>query len=736
MIKKSIDIGGQSLSFEMGRIAKQADGATLVRFGDTVVLATACAQKEPREGISFLPLTVDYREWTYAAGKIPGGFFKREGRPNQKETLTCRLIDRPVRPLFPDGYANETQVIAMVLSTDQQNDSDVLAVCGAGASLYCSDIPFPTPLAAVRVGLIDGAYQVNPTFEQLQDSRLDLLVAGTPEAVVMVEAGAQEVSEDEVLKAIELGHENIRRICALIQEMHDEVQPAKRPVQTTAIPDDLVALVRERVAGPLGDAMRVKDKIKSYDRVDTVKKDLMESFGEDEDERRALAGKVFKKLQSEILSESIRKERRRLDGRQFDEIRAIDCEVGVLPRTHGSALFTRGETQALVTATLGTASDAQRLDYIQGADEKRFMLHYNFPPFSVGEVRFMRGPGRREIGHGALAERAVLPMVPPEEDFPYTLRVVSDIMESNGSSSMATVCGASLALMDGGVPMKSPVAGIAMGLIKSGDEFAILSDIAGAEDHYGDMDFKVTGTRTGITALQMDIKITGVTTEILQTALLQARDGRFFILDKMAEALEQPRADISEYAPRILSVMVPKDKIRDVIGTGGKVIRSIVERTGCKIEVNDDGRVDIASADQANALKAKEIILELTAEAEIGKTYAGKITRITGFGAFVEILPSVEGLLHISEIEHYRIDKVEDVLKEGEETMVKVISMDGQGRIRLSRKALTEPPEDAPGRPTGAPGGRPPRREGGGGDRHRRGGRPGGGRGRGDSRPR
>ena len=697
IIKKTVEIGGKTLTFEMGRVAKQAAGSCTIRQGDTVVLATACASNTPREGIDFLPLTVDYREWTYAAGKIPGGFFKREGRPNQKETLTCRLIDRPIRPLFPEGWGCETQTIGMVLSSDQENDSDVLAVCGIGAALYCSNIPFHTPLAAVRIGRVNDQFVINPTFSQLEESVLDLTVAGTPEAIVMVEAGAKEVSEEIVLEAMTLAHENIRTICAVIQEMHDEVKPQKRTVETKSIPEDVMAEVRQKVHGPLGDAMRVSDKIEAYAQVDKVKAGLMDSLPEDDSERRFMASKAFKKLQCEILADAVMNDNKRLDGRALDQVRPIACEVGYLPRTHGSSLFTRGETQALVTATLGTASDAQRLDYIQGADEKRFMLHYNFPPFSVGEARFMRGPGRREIGHGALAERAITPVLPSADESPYTVRIVSEILESNGSSSMATVCGASLALMDAGIPIKKPVAGIAMGLIKAHDKMAVLSDIAGAEDHYGDMDFKVTGTRDGITALQMDIKITGITTETLSEAMQQAKRGRLHILDKMAEALETPRADISQYAPRIISVQVPKDKIRDVIGTGGKVIRSIVERTGCKIEVNDDGRVDIASVDAESAAKAKEIILELTAEAEIDKSYLGKVVRITNFGAFVEIMPSVDGLLHISEIAHHRVNEVTDILKEGEEVMVKVLSIDAQGKIRLSRKALLDPPAEGEG---------------------------------------
>ncbi len=544
----------------------------------------------------------------------------------------------------------------------------------------------------------------------------------------MVEPGAKEVSEEIVLEAMTLAHENIRTICAVIQEMHDEVKPQKRTVETKSIPEDVMAEVRRKVHGPLGDAMRVSEKIAAYAQVDKVKAGLMDSLPEDDSERRFMASKAFKKLQCEILADAVMNDNKRLDGRALDQVRPIACEVGYLPRTHGSSLFTRGETQALVTATLGTASDAQRLDYIQGADEKRFMLHYNFPPFSVGEARFMRGPGRREIGHGALAERAITPVLPSADESPYTVRIVSEILESNGSSSMATVCGASLALMDAGIPIKKPVAGIAMGLIKAHGKMAVLSDIAGAEDHYGDMDFKVTGTRDGITALQMDIKITGITTETLSEAMQQAKRGRLHILDKMAEALETPRGDISQYAPRIISVQVPKDKIRDVIGTGGKVIRSIVERTGCKIEVNDDGRVDIASVDAESAAKAKEIILELTAEAEIDKSYLGKVVRITNFGAFVEIMPSVDGLLHISEIAHHRVNEVTDILKEGEEVMVKVLSIDAQGKIRLSRKALLDPPAKGEGDSHGdRDRNRRPSR---GGDRHGQGRGQGGGSGR------
>ena len=727
-VKKQIEIGGQTLIIETGDVARQADGAVTVRYGDTVVLVTACAAKKPREGVDFLPLTVDYRENTYAAGKIPGGFFRREGRPNEKEVLTSRMIDRPLRPLFPEGWACETQVIGLVLSADQANDSDVLAITGASFALAISDIPFPVPIAAVRVGLTaDGEYLVNPTFQQLETSRLDLVVAGSQEAVVMVEAGASEVSEEEMLEAIERGHEAIRGIVALEKELAAEIGKPKREIPRPAEPegerDRLLREYRDRLA----EAMRIRGKLDSYAAVGALKEEMLAGFGEGDEAKRAFASRFWDEMQDRILHEEILRRGTRLDGRAFDRIRDIRCEVGVLPRTHGSALFTRGETQALVTVTLGTSADAQRLDWIEGESFKRFMLHYNFPPFSVGEVKFLRGPGRREIGHGALAERSILPLMPKEDAWPYTIRIVSDILESNGSSSMATICGGSLALMDAGVPMRSPIAGIAMGLVKEGDRFAVLTDIAGAEDHHGDMDFKVAGSRAGITGLQMDIKITGITRDIMARALSQARDARLAILEIMDRALAAPRADISQYAPRILTITISKDKIREVIGPGGKMIRSIVERTGCKIEVNDDGRVDIASSDEEAAKKAVEIIRELTAEAELGKTYLGKVVRVVPFGAFVEILPGVEGLLHISEIAEQRIAEVRDELDEGDETLVKVIDIDGQGRVRLSRKAVLreqrgEPPEEPEPRPHDGHGGGPgrprhpsgPRREGGG----------------------
>jgi len=701
--RKEIDLAGKKLTIETGRMARQADGSVTVRCGDTIVLVTAVAAKKAREGADFLPLTVDYRENTYAAGKIPGGFFRREGRPNEKEVLTSRGIDRPLRPLFPDTWRYETQVIALVLSADQVNDSDVLALTGAGFALGLSDIPFTTPIAAVRVGLTpEGEYLINPTYEDLETSRLNLVVAGSDEAVVMVEAGASEISEAELLEGIDRGHAAIRTIVAVQKEMIAELGRTRReppaPIEPAGVRDKVFSEWKERLA----DAMRIKVKLDSYARVDELKKEMLQAF-EDGTEEYVAAKGYWHDLQNAILRDEIMERGVRLDGRRFDEIRDIHCEVGLLPRTHGSALFTRGETQALATVTLGTSADAQRLDWIEGESKRRFMLHYNFPPFSVGEARFLRGPGRREIGHGALGERSLLQVVPPEEKWPYTVRIVSDILESNGSSSMATICGGSLAMMDAGVPLNAPVAGIAMGLIKHGDRFEVLTDIAGAEDHHGDMDFKVAGTEKGITGLQMDIKVSGIPREVMDRALAQARDARMHILGKMHEAIATPRDDISRYAPRIITIRVNKDKIRDIIGPGGKMIRSITERTGCKIEIQDDGRVDIASTDEAAAQKAVDIIKELTAEAELGKIYLGKVVRITNFGAFVEILPGVDGLLHISEIEDRRINEVRDVLEEGQETAVKVIDIDAQGRVRLSRRAAMREQQGGDKSPDGEP---------------------------------
>ena len=695
MHTREIPVGRQKISIETGRLAKQADGSVIVRSGDTMVLVTACTAATPREGIDFLPLTVDYKEYTYASGRIPGGFFKREGKPTEKEVLTSRLIDRPIRPLFPAGWRNETQIIALVLSADSEHDSDVLAITGASAALALSGIPFTRSIAGVRMGLVDGELVVNPTFEQRKRSRLDLIVAGTKDGIVMVEAGAKEVTEEEMVQALERAHAAIKEIVSGIDALAQQAGKKKTAVTRKEIGKEFYREVEEKVLVPLADAMRIQDKLENYGSVDQVLSNLIASLPEGEVERKVEAKAIFKELKEKVLRDEILERGKRLDGRAFDQIRPITIEVGVLPRTHGSAVFTRGETQALVTATLGTADDQQKVETVDGETWKRFMLHYNFPPFSVGEVAFMRGPGRREIGHGALAERALTPMMPAEEKFPYTVRVVSDILESNGSSSMASVCGGSLAMMDAGVPLKAPVAGVAMGLVMNEEngKYAVLSDIAGAEDHYGDMDFKVTGTAEGITALQMDIKVSGITMEIMRKALEQARQGRLFILGKMHDTLSQSRSDVSMHAPRIVTIRIPVDKIRDVIGPGGKMIRSIIERTGVKIDVEDDGRVNVASADEASAAKAIGIIQELTATPELNKTYLGKVQRITDFGAFVEIMPGLDGLLHVSEIAHYRVKDVRDELKEGDQVMVKVINIDPSGKIRLSRKALLAPEE-------------------------------------------
>ena len=690
MHTRELTLGSQTLSFETGKLAKQADGAVLVRFGDSVVLVTACYAANPREGIDFLPLTVDYREYTYASGRIPGGFFKREGKPAEKEVLTSRVIDRPIRPLFPPGWRHETQIIALVLSADTQNDTDVLALTGASAALAMSEIPFHTPIAGVRVGLVDGEYVINPTYEQRKKSKIDLVVAGSRDGIVMVEAGAKEATEEEVVQALDAAHAAIRKIVGVIEDLAKAVGKTKLQVQKKEVGTDFYREVEEKVYVPLSEAMRIRGKLENYDRVDQLLDDLIASLPEGEVQRKVEAKAIFKELKEKVLREEVLERRVRLDGRKFDEVRAIWSEASVLPRTHGSVVFTRGETQALVTCTLGTADDQQKVEHVEGEIYKRFMLHYNFPPFSVGEVAFLRGPGRREVGHGALAERALVPVIPPEDKFPYTVRIVSDILESNGSSSMASVCGGSMAMMDAGVPLAAPVAGIAMGLImdESSGKYAILSDIAGAEDHYGDMDFKVAGTAAGITALQMDIKVTGINADIMREALQQARTGRLHILGKMAETLSEPRASVSTYAPRIVSIKIPVDKIRDVIGPGGKMIRSIIDRTGVKIDVEDDGRVNVASVDEASAQKAINIIQELTATAELNKTYLGKVQRITDFGAFVEIMPGTDGLLHVSEIANHRVKDVRDELKEGEQVLVKVINIDPTGKIRLSRKAL------------------------------------------------
>lgn len=684
----SIPLGANTLSISWGKFAKQANGSACVRYGDTVVLATSCTA-EPREGIDFFPLTVDYREYNYAAGKIPGGFFKREGRPTEREILTSRLIDRPVRPLFPEGFNDETQVISMVLSADSEHSPDIIGLVAGAAALYLSDIPFMNPVGAVRVGLLDGRFVTNPTYAEMKTSLLNLVVAGTREAIVMVEAAANEVSEATILEAIEHAHAEIRKIVAAEEELFTKLGIRKRDFHPPMHDAAIATAVSSRVKDPLREAMDTSkySKLESERKIDALREQLLESYPAGEEEKKKEAGRAFEALYEKMFRDDVLLTRRRPDKRAFDQVRPITCEAGLLPRTHGSALFTRGETQALVTATLGTAEDMQRLDVLEGEAFKRFMLHYNFPPFSVGEVGFLRGPGRREIGHGNLAERALSAVMPGEDKFPYTIRVVSDIFESNGSSSMATVCGGCLALMDAGVPVSEPVAGIAMGLVKEGDRYAILTDIAGAEDHYGDMDFKVAGTKNGITALQMDIKITGVTPQIMAEALEQARAGRLHVLGKMLEALPEPRTAISEYAPHIYTLRINPQKIGELIGPGGKVIRGIVEQTGVKIDVEDDGRVNIAATDQAAADKAIKMVKDLMAEAEIGKTYLGKVVRLADFGAFVEIFPGTDGLLHISEVAEHRIQDIRKELKEGDQLLVKVISIEGN-KIRLSRKAV------------------------------------------------
>jgi polyribonucleotide nucleotidyltransferase len=679
--------GGRVITIETGKIAKQANGSVVVRSGETVVLVTACTAPEPKPGANFFPLTVDYREYTYSAGRFPGGFIKREGRPTEKEILTCRLIDRPIRPLFPEGYAHETQVIGLVLSADPQRDPSTLAIVGAGAALAISDIPFQHVLGGVRVGMIDGKLIANPTYEETKASKVNIVVAGTDGGIVMVESGAQQVSETDVLAAIEFGHDCCKKIAKAIRELVAKVGKTKKAFAPPAVNQALYDQISAAVRTDLQDALNTQkyEKLESYRRVDECKKKAMEPIAE---ESKAEAKKLFDALKERIFRDEMLKARRRPDGRKFDEVRNIDSEIGVLPRTHGSALFTRGETQALVTATLGTKDDEQRIELLDSSESsKRFMLHYNFPPFSVGEVGFMRGAGRREIGHGALAERAVSAVIPDDKAFPYTMRVVSDILESNGSSSMASVCGASLSLMDAGVPISSPVAGIAMGLVKEGDAYAILTDIAGAEDHYGDMDFKVAGTKTGITALQMDIKVPNVTHAILTEALEQARRARLHILDRMNTVIAKHRETMSPYAPRIFTLQIPTDKIRELIGPGGKVIRGIVEATGCKIDVEDDGSVKIFSSDGTAADRCIQMVTDICAVAEVGKTYLGKVVRIVDFGAFVEIFPGTDGLLHISEISESRIKQVRDELNEGDQILVKVLALEGN-KIKLSRRAI------------------------------------------------
>lgn len=696
---RSLSVGGREMTMETGRLAKQAGGSVVVRYGDTVVLVAATRSEEPRQGIDFFPLTVDYEERLYAVGKIPGGFIKREGRPSEKAILSARLIDRPIRPLFPKGYRNDVHIVATVLSVDQDNPQDVSAIIGASAALTLSDIPFQGPIAAVVVGRVDGNLIINPTLAQAEQSDLHLSVAGTRDAVIMVEAGAKEISEDIMLEAIMFGHEEIKKIVDFISDFREAalaegLAKENQEGQLILTDEEIQSVVTEYSLPKVEQALQecIDNKMDKHSREKMfreLKTEIKQHFAEEqfpEDNQLKHVGNTLDKLEKEVMRKFITQKRVRIDGRALDQVRPITCEVKVLPRTHGTGVFTRGQTQVMSVVTLGAVGDEQILDGLGVEDSKRYMHHYNFPPYSVGEARFMRGPGRREIGHGALAERALDPMIPSEEEFPYTIRVVSEVLESNGSSSMGSVCGSTLALMDAGVPIKAPVSGVAMGLIKQEDSFAILTDIQGVEDHLGDMDFKVAGTEKGITAIQMDIKIAGINRDILKEALEQARVGRMHILQKMLEVISAPRADLSPYAPRIITTTIDPDKIRTVIGPGGKTIKKIIDETGVKIDIEDDGRVFIAAIDGEAGKRALAIIESLTADVEVGKIYLGKVVKIMDFGAFVEVLPGKEGLVHISQLAEQRVAKVEDVVSVGDEIMVKVIKIDEHGRVNLSRK--------------------------------------------------
>ena len=687
MIKKvEFEWGNRTLSIETGRMAKQANGAVTVQYGDSIVLVTAVASKEPREKISFFPLTVDYQEMTYAAGKIPGGFFKREGRPSEREILTSRFIDRPLRPLFPEGFTHDVQIIATVLSADPENNPDILALIGASAALEISDIPFKGPIAGIRVGKIDNQLVINPSCEQLEKSMLELIIAGSSEAIVMVEGEANIQSEEAIMEALSFGHQSLMNIVDIQLELKKAVGKTKISFQQPSHNETLYQKVFDAAHDKIKQAIRIHNKLERNETLRQIGKSTLEELLVEHEGMEIEISNILDKMEEELIRNLITSERKRIGGRNFDEIREISCEAGVLPRTHGSALFTRGETQVLASTTLGTTADEQRIDSLMQNGKKSFMLHYNFPPFSVGEVKFLRGPSRREIGHGVLAEKAIAKVLPSNDEFPYTIRIVSEVLESNGSSSMATVCGSILSLMDAGVPIKNPVAGIALGLIKEEDEFIVLSDILGDEDHIGDMDFKVAGTREGITALQMDIKITGITTDVLKKALHQAREGRLFILDKMEATIKEPRCSLSVWAPRISTIQLNPEKIGAVIGPGGKIIKNITEQTGAKIEIDDAGKVNIYSSSSESVEKAIKMIQEITQEAEVNKIYLGKVRRIMDFGAFVEIFPGTDGLVHISQLAEGRVKSVRDVLNEGDEVMVKVLEIDKQGKIKLSRK--------------------------------------------------
>ncbi len=686
--KTSIEINNRTLSLEINKIGKQADGSAFLRYGDTIMFATATSKKEMKEKKSFLPLIVDYRENTYAAGKIPGGFFKRQGRPSEREILVCRLIDRPVRTLFPEGYHYDTQIIALLLSADLENEPDALGIIAASAALYCSDIPFTTPVGAVKVGYLNNEFIINPTAKQLEESPINMVVVGTEEGIVMIEAGATEVEEEKIIEGIILAQKTIDEIIKMQKDLYSKLNIQKREFSVEEIDQSKLEKIENNISSSLRNAILAKNKKEREEATKKILNDLLETIPEENEDEINEVKEIFQSIHKKLTRDLVLNEKKRSDGRDFNEIRPLSIEVGILPRTHGSALFTRGETQCLATVTLGTFEDVQRLDGLGEKTEKRFMLHYNFPPFSVGEVAFLRGAGRREIGHGALAEKSILPSIPDEEDFPYTIRIVSDILESNGSSSMATVCGGVLAMMDAGVPLPTIIAGIAIGLVKEDNRHAVLTDIEGLEDHFGDMDLKVAGTEKGVTAIQMDLKVPSIPVEILKEGLLRARDARLKVLSKMKEVLAQPRPDISSYAPRIIHIMINPEKLGDVIGPAGKIIKKIIAQTNAKIDIEDSGKITIASSNPESAEKAIEMIRELTVEAEAGKIYTGKIVRLEEYGAFIEILPNIVGLLHISEIAHQRTRNIRDVFKMGQTVRVKVMAIDEDNKLKLSKKAL------------------------------------------------
>ena len=686
--KTSIEINNRTLSLEINKIGKQADGSAFLRYGDTIMFATATSKKEMKEKKPFLPLIVDYRENTYAAGKIPGGFFKRQGRPSEREILVSRLIDRPVRTLFPEGYHYDTQIIALLLSADLENEPDALGIIAASAALYCSDIPFTTPVGAVKIGYLNNELIINPTTKQLEESPLNMMVVGTEEGIVMIEAGATEVEEEKIVEGIILAQKTIDEIIKMQKDLYSKLNIQKREFSVKEIDQSKLEKIENNISSSLRNAILAKNKKEREEATKKILNDLLETIPEENEDEINEAKEIFQSIHKKLTRDLILNEKKRSDGRDFNEIRPLSIEVGILPRTHGSALFTRGETQCLATVTLGTFEDVQRLDGLGEKSEKRFMLHYNFPPFSVGEVAFLRGAGRREIGHGALAEKSILPSIPDEEDFPYTIRIVSDILESNGSSSMATVCGGVLSLMDAGVPLPSITAGISIGLVKEDNRYAVLTDIEGLEDHFGDMDLKVAGTEKGVTAIQMDLKAPSIPVEILKEGLLRAKDARLKVLSKMKEALAQPRPDISPYAPRIINIMINPEKLGDVIGPAGKIIKKIIAQTNAKIDIEDSGKITIASSNPESAEKAIEMIKELTQEAEVGKIYTGKIVRLEEYGAFIEILPNLVGLLHISEIAHQRTRNIRDVFKMGQTVRVKVMAIDEDNKLKLSKKAL------------------------------------------------